>query len=309
MKLYPVLIPTLCRYNHFRHCVESLSKNIHADKTEIVIGLDYPPSDKYREGYEKIKAYIPTITGFGKVTVFEHDHNLGANDNFFFLRDYCLSKYDAYIATEDDNEFSPCFLDFINKALEKYHDDPKVLTVCGYSPEICYDQNGKQFYFCYDGCAWGTGFWKHKEQMMQSVWDSTYFEDLLHSLPKTIKLFRKAPSLVVMLIGVMDLNISDCKRAIYNILNHTVQLRPTISLVRNTGCDGSGIHSGNDKGKLSQQPISSEKAIRLIDDVAPANSLACIKYYKTNCVPNTLIGRMKFYIYTIFQYLKYRIMS
>src|SRR5574344_2091111 len=101
MNYYPVLIPTLCRYDHFYRCVESLSKNTYADKTELVIGLDYPPSDKYREGYEKIKAYIPTIKGFRKVTVFEHDHNLGANDNFFFLRDYCLWKYDAYIITED----------------------------------------------------------------------------------------------------------------------------------------------------------------------------------------------------------------
>lgn len=52
---YPIVIPTLNRYEHFKKCVESLARNTHADKTELIVGLDYPPSDKYMEGYLKIK--------------------------------------------------------------------------------------------------------------------------------------------------------------------------------------------------------------------------------------------------------------
>ena len=51
MTFYPVIIYTLNRYEHFRRCVESLARNTHAEQTELVIGLDYPPSEKYVEGH------------------------------------------------------------------------------------------------------------------------------------------------------------------------------------------------------------------------------------------------------------------
>ena len=64
MTYYPVIIPTLNRYEHFKNCVESLSNNLYANETELVVGLDYPPSEKYIDGWKKIKDYIPSIKGF-----------------------------------------------------------------------------------------------------------------------------------------------------------------------------------------------------------------------------------------------------
>ena len=62
MIYYPIIIPTLNRYEHFKRCVESLAKNIHSDKTERVIGFDFPPSNKYFDGYEKMKNDILNTT-------------------------------------------------------------------------------------------------------------------------------------------------------------------------------------------------------------------------------------------------------
>ena len=112
MNYYPVIIITLNRYKHFRRCVETLAMNTHADQTELVIGLDYPPNEKYVEGYHQIKVFVPQISGFRKVTVFERSENLGPDQNYADLLNYCYNHYDAAIFTEDDNEFSPCFLDF-----------------------------------------------------------------------------------------------------------------------------------------------------------------------------------------------------
>ena len=139
MRFYPVLIPTLNRFGHFWECVESLANCTHADKTELVIGLDYPPSEKYVEGYRLIKNFIPSIQGFAKVTVFEHQENLGPCGNWNFLVRYCESNYDAYIGTEDDNIFAPAFLDYMNKALKLYYNDENILTVGGYNTIEAYD--------------------------------------------------------------------------------------------------------------------------------------------------------------------------
>lgn len=54
----PVLIPTLNRYEHFKRCLESLERCTGADMTDVYVGLDYPTSDKYRKGWQKIDLFL-----------------------------------------------------------------------------------------------------------------------------------------------------------------------------------------------------------------------------------------------------------
>ena len=49
----PVIIPTLNRYEHFRKCLESLEACTGAEKTDVYVALDFPPSEKYVEGWKK----------------------------------------------------------------------------------------------------------------------------------------------------------------------------------------------------------------------------------------------------------------
>ena len=57
----PVIIPTLNRYDHFVRCIQSLAKCTDASETDLIIGLDFPPSDKYVDGYKRIKEYCDKI--------------------------------------------------------------------------------------------------------------------------------------------------------------------------------------------------------------------------------------------------------
>lgn len=50
--LIPICIPTCNRYEHLKRCVESLSKCTLASETDLIISVDYPPSDKYVDGNE-----------------------------------------------------------------------------------------------------------------------------------------------------------------------------------------------------------------------------------------------------------------
>ena len=257
MKIYPVMIPTLNRFEHLKRCVESLSANIHADKTELVIGLDYPPSEKYEYGYLKIKEYLPTIRGFGKITVFEHKENQGAIKNWQFCEKYCLENYDAYIATEDDNEFSPCFLDFMNKSLELYRDDSKVQSICGFSQSF-YNKKDIPFVFCtYDNSAWGVGFWKHKLSVYKSLNNPA---DVVNSWKKSFKIFTYLPAPMYMLLTMVRKNrrYGDTMFTINNVLNDTFQIRPKVSLVRNWGNDGTGVNCTKNLKYFQKQYISSE---------------------------------------------------
>lgn len=234
----PVIIPTLCRYEHFRRCVESLSQCTHADKTELIIGLDYPLKEEHWNGYRKISDYVNTISGFSKVTVLRTNHNLGfgPNGNSARLKEYVKSKYDRYIFSEDDNEFSPCFLDFIDKALERYMDDDRVSTICGFNQ---YTVENSDVIFIYDNSVWGMACWLNKKRPVTA--------DAKRNLKRfgnIIKLFNSYPRHLSTLINMIRLNKNwgDANWTCDNIINEHFQLRPSVSLVRNWGNDGTGQH-------------------------------------------------------------------
>ena len=268
MNYYPVFIPTLNRYVHLRRCVESLSKCTYAENTELVIGLDYPPSDKYRDGYEQIKSFLPNIIGFKKVTIFEHKTNLGPARNWKFLQDYCFKENEACIGTEDDNEFSPCFLDYMVKTLDRYYNNSDIVSVCGYNFETFYNQCGKSVYKSVNSNAWGIGLWKHKEILLEAkLKDLHYFEKILFSKSQSVKIIRSYPWMYWMLDTMVAWGVSwgDIKRSVLNILENTYQVKPAISLVKNWGFDGSGEHSQSPE--LEFQKISGDKLFFLTDEI------------------------------------------
>lgn len=252
----PVIIPTLNRYSHLKRLVESLRRCTYADRTELIIGLDYPPSETYFDGYQKIKEYLPSIRGFKKVTVLTTDVNLGANNNGDRLVDYAKEQgYNAMIFSEDDNEFSPCFLDYMNLMLNHYKDDSRVVTVSGYIPKEFSNPNTQGVLFSYETNAWGFGVWSEKtgtekERRVTAV-------SVLQSLPRAWKSFRTYPACFRMLISMVSQGKTwgDVIRTQNNIVNGTFQVRPAMSLVRNWGNDGSGENCKVDKS-IEQQPIS-----------------------------------------------------
>ena len=159
----PVLITTLNRYIHFERCVESLAACAHASKTDLYIFLDYPFKDNHWEGYQQIKAYLPNIKGFKTVKIITREKNYGAVSNFINAIEYVFERCDRLIFTEDDNEFSPNFLDYINKGLLKFENDENVIAVSAYCNDIEIPPNYTGNYYQQRRlAAWGFGTWKNK---------------------------------------------------------------------------------------------------------------------------------------------------
>ena len=74
MNLAPVIIPTLNRYSHFKQCLDSLELCTLADKTIVYVALDFPPSEKYIDGWRKIDNYLrdkKSHNNFRKLIVYE----------------------------------------------------------------------------------------------------------------------------------------------------------------------------------------------------------------------------------------------
>lgn len=262
----PVVIPTLCRYDHFRNCVESLSRCVLADQTDLYIGLDFPAKDSHKEGYNKIKEYIEKgIGGFKSVNVFAHEKNLGAVDNSRFLYNEVKKNHDCYIFTEDDNVFAPNFLLFVNEGLRRYHDDDSVYAVCGY----CYplDKDKENGYFLYPAySAWGVGEWvKKAEKTQDSNAMLAYVDSILGSVDKVYKLYKKSPATLDGLISMRSRGHYYGDNIMETLLveERVKCVFPATSKVKNMGHDGSGEHCDNS--------VDDVYAAQIIDDAKDAH--------------------------------------
>lgn len=261
----PVIIPTLNRYEHFKRCVGSLAACTRSNETELIVGLDYPPTEKYQEGYMKIIDYLDSVKSFLKITIIKHQHNLGAIGNIEYLIKYVTDRYDAYIFSEDDNEFSPNFLEYMNNGLEKYKHDMRVYSICGYNYPVNMEEYTKNI-FAFHGCsAWGIGRWTHKFPNITL----SDIQKMAYNPINILKVLIKAPDIFITLIMMLKRKefFGDTSHVFYSVINNKVSIFPTISKVRNWGHDGSGIH-GEIHGKdiYIDQIIDTDKHI-ILDDI------------------------------------------
>lgn len=308
MTYYPVIITTLNRYEHFKRCVESLARCTHADKTELVIGFDYPPAPKYEQGHQRIKEYLPTIAGFRKVTIFERDHNLGAFDNGLELKKYVFKHYDAVITTEDDNEFSPCFLDYMNKVLDRYKHDPRVVSASGYLHTDFYGLATTGLLFTKESNGWGNGTWRDEKPDEDTRYQIAYHT--LDSWRMSWKSFSTYPAVFRMLIKMVTLHTrwGDVSRTQINILQNRYQVKPPVSLCRNWGNDGSGINCTVDD-TLQCQPISTDTLFAEPTSWEPYYLPAVARATRRLTWPKNRLLFMGKLLITAMLYLRYRLRS
>lgn len=254
-KYAPVIIPTLCRYEHFKRCVESLQRNPWAKDTDLYIGLDYPAKEGHYEGYEKIKAYLEGgICGFANVFILKQDKNQGSLKNTELLRLAAAEKHDRFIFSEDDNEFSANFLEYMNKCLDQYEEDENVLAVAGYKYPFRSDRiKGTVFTSNVYFAAFGYGSWNRK--MMKAQEEMTI--ELFRARYKSLKFMRcfyrqgvnQYCNFVKAMLGYIPGLIEgdrvlpyDLAYGCYMIAQGKKMIFPAVSKVKNWGYDGSGEH-------------------------------------------------------------------
>lgn len=249
----PIYIPTLCRSSHFQKCIESLKANTWAKYTDVYIALDYPPSEKYRDGYEKICQYLDEsdFSCFKSFNIVKREKNYGAGLNSRKMREFISEKYDRWIFAEDDIFFSPVFLEYMDKALGKYENDESVIGVNGYSYPLPYKINKKNanvFKQKFTFSMWGAGFWRDKYNHVVEVLKSGYMYDCYPSVKKDGRLKNLITGRYYdyMFHALTNSSryftvVSDMSLGVYMAFNDLYVITPIQTKTRNCGFDGTGL--------------------------------------------------------------------
>lgn len=263
MKGAPILITTLNRHVHFIRLVESLKRNTWAKYTPVYVALDYPPSEKYLDGYNKINEYLGgSFDEFYEFNVIRRSNNYGSARNMAELREFIFERYNRFIRTDDDAEFSPNFLEYMNKCLDEYESDEHVIAVTGYSYPLKWHASDnatifKQNFIC---PMWGTGFWKSKYRKLE---EQIVIEKFLQKNARSTILNRCARKMTDMCCQeFVDLclspdfditlaaKVTDVSVRMYMAICDKFVVMPTISKVRNWGFDGTGEFCNNIRGEI-----------------------------------------------------------
>ena len=239
----PVVIPTLCRYDTFIRCVDSLSRCTGADQTELFIGIDYPAKQDHWEGYRQICLYVENIQGFKAIHIYKRETNYGQLKNTRSILDEVKKRFDRYILSEDDNEFSPNFLEYINKGLEKFKDDPDVISICGYNYPFDYMENIKGYdknaFPMHYYSAWGKGNWVNKGSAF--LRDKEKAREVVYSWPAVIKLWKAGHYATVRRLLQRHQGLSsDLMYRVMCVFEDKYCVFPAVSKVRNLGNEGNG---------------------------------------------------------------------
>ena len=255
-KYAPVYIPTLCRSEHLIQSVESLKKNGWACYTDVYIALDYPAKESHWKGYREICEYLDTgdFSVFAGFHVRKREKNIGSLANIDSMRDELMKKYDRWIFAEDDIEFSPVFLEYMNKCLDLYEDDPEVFAVNGYSYPVPYVVSpGSNVLKQYATVSeWGIGYWRKKYQSARKRVEQGYLYSSFRSAAAVgildrMVMNRRSDYLNYALSGNDDplyTHMTDISMGIYISLTKMCVITPTVSKARNHGFDGSGLYCG-----------------------------------------------------------------
>lgn len=290
MKYAPVLIPTVCRYQHFKECIESLSRCTWADRTDVFVAVDYPGRKEHWEGYRKIREYLEHCGNLGfkslNVTFRETNYFYSGKDNLGSLVKEVAKTYDRYIFSEDDNVFAPDFIVYMDRCLEAFENDQDVVLVTGYSYPVKWDVSDgatcmKQNF---NASMWGTAFWTAKNAVFAPYINSGKMLDDIHQVISEKSYLRMIDASLCEYIPAAVapwrklyrflMNISDIGMRAYLAVAGKYVVSPVISKVRNMGFDGSGVYcqtittglQGTTSGTYNydQQPIDESSTFELV---------------------------------------------
>lgn len=152
------------RADYLQEVLDSLKTSINKSNSNFIFypHIDYN-NDKVVDLIKSVD-WIPTQYVCNKPPV-------GCNTNTRNAIQSAIQYHDAIIHLEDDTVLSEDAIDYYIYALNKYQDDPKIISVSGYNKtdyqntDNYYETFTEQFF-----CCWGCAFWKSKIDIILNNW-------------------------------------------------------------------------------------------------------------------------------------------
>lgn len=154
----PIALFAYNRPDHIRKTIEALKANFLAKESDLFIFSDGHKNELDKDGVNRVREHIKTISGFKKVVIIEREKNFGLSASIISGVTEIVNKHGKIIVLEDDLVTSRYFLQYANNALDLYENDEDVISIQGYIYPVK-DELPNTFFIRGADCqGWGT--WK-----------------------------------------------------------------------------------------------------------------------------------------------------
>jgi glycosyltransferase involved in cell wall biosynthesis len=239
----PIVLFCYNRPLHLSRTIESLKENILSNQSQIYIFSDGSKNKDDVACVSEVRRYLDNLTGFREIILIKNESNKGLAANIKDGLDYVFNYHDRAIIIEDDLEFSPVFLKFMNECLEIYKEDRKVMHISGYMFPV--ETSGlSELLFLKPTTCWGWATWKRA--WINYKKDPDFFVSKFS--PEMINDFNLNGSynywnqILLNKEGKLNTWAIFWYASVY--LANGLSLHPKVSLVKNRGADGSGSNFG-----------------------------------------------------------------
>lgn len=238
----PVVIFAYRRPDHLRNTLASLIRCEGFKHSPVIVYCDGPRDSDDRDLVMATRELARTMLGDQAEYHFS-EVNLGLSRSVIAGVSDAVDRFGRAIVVEDDLELSPVFLTFMNRALDRYTLDETVFQVSGYMFDVPELRASPEALFLPFTTSWGWATWKRAWDQfdpLASGWEALRTDRHLRWRFGLDGSYDYATMLIRQMAGQRD---SWAVRWYWTVFKaNGLVLFPPVSLVSNTGFDGSGTH-------------------------------------------------------------------
>jgi hypothetical protein len=204
------------------------------------------------------------------VTIVERERNCGLSKSIISGTAQVSEEFGRVIAIEDDVVTAPDFLNYMNRALDRYAGEPRMFSVSGFNFPIAVPPSYSCDAFCtYRFLCWGWGTWNDRWRKVD--WSVEDYPEFVADAKQQKRFNRGGDDLSWLLARHMSGKVDswDTVWAYTHSKHDAVALLPVVSKVYNTGLDGSGFHCRRASFRQTILSSDSQSCFRFPDSVIP----------------------------------------
>ena len=263
--LAPIAVFTFRRPEHTSRMLESLRANPEAARSTVHVFCDGPRREADLPGVEATRAVVRAC-GLPGLVLVERERNAGLARSVVEGVTRLCEEYGRVIVLEDDLILSPRFLEFMNAALERYAEDPRVMHVCGYQYDLNLGAATDAVFLPFIG-SWGWATWGRAWRAFDPAAGA---RDLLGDQTTRRRFdlggaYRFSGMLDAQLSGRIDSWAIRWYLSVFAAGG--LSLFPAVSLVENTGFGGEASHTEAEPTRMSSGRAH-DFAVRRFPEVA-----------------------------------------
>jgi hypothetical protein len=158
LTLAPVVIFAFRREKHLARTIAALRSNPEARYTPLIIYCDGARLESQIPEVLRVRKLAAETTGFASLRVIERQENFGLSRSITLGVAEICDEHGCAIVLEDDIVSSPYFLAYVNRALQKYADDERVISIGCYTLDA--GMPLPETFFLHVTDCWGWAVWR-----------------------------------------------------------------------------------------------------------------------------------------------------